>query len=277
MTKDPASNHRASVNATRGTLRALLVLLALCVFSPQACAADPTPAAEEPEGNTAVTAAPLAWDEWRRHHLRLKRRAGEVAPSVLFLGDSITADWTVGGRRAWRKHFEPLGAENFGIVADRTQTLLWRVQRGEYRRLDPTVVVLLIGANNIKEARNTADETSEGVLSNVDLLLSELPRSELLVVGVLPCGKWPRSPERIAAAEVNRLLRAPLRERGVAYVDPTSEMLNGDGELSQAVSRDYLHLTAEGYDRLAQSIAPKVASLLRSGERDRRSAASSRQ
>ena len=52
---------------------------------------------------------------------------------VLFLGDSITDFWRDPNRglAVWQRNYAPLHAANFGISADRTQHLLWRLEHGE--------------------------------------------------------------------------------------------------------------------------------------------------
>src|SRR5206468_2366562 len=74
-------------------------------------------------------------------------RRGDV--SIVFFGDSLTDHWRDTGQAIWAKHFEPLGAVNFGIGSDGTQNVLWRVQNGELPPDGAEVVVLLIGTVNL--------------------------------------------------------------------------------------------------------------------------------
>ena len=238
-----------------------LCAVLICSAVPEAAnvalrAADSTNGANE-----ASTPAPHTWERWRRRHQQLRAEAARREATVLFLGDSITENWSEDGSRAWTKHFQPINSVNFGISADRTQTLLWRIEHGGYERMRPKVIVLLIGANNIKEQRNTARETSDGILACVQALRRRLPDSRLLVLGVLPCGETTESQERRDAAQINRNVEAFL-DKSVDFLDPSASLLAGDGALLKEVSPDYLHLSAEGYQRLAKAISPHIARLV---------------
>lgn len=62
---------------------------------------------------------------------------------------SITAAWKGNGLTAFNEFYAPLGVANYGINGDQTQHVLWRILNGEVDGLNPKVVVLLIGTNNL--------------------------------------------------------------------------------------------------------------------------------
>ena len=69
---------------------------------------------------------------------------------VLFLGDSITHLWEQHGKAVWEKRIAPFGAANFGIGGDTTANMIWRLDHGKLEgALDPKIVVLMLGTNNI--------------------------------------------------------------------------------------------------------------------------------
>src|SRR3546814_14525774 len=49
----------------------------------------------------------------------------------------------------WKTNFHGWNAGNFGWGADRTQNILWRLENGELDGVNPQVIVLLAGTNNI--------------------------------------------------------------------------------------------------------------------------------
>lgn len=62
-----------------------------------------------------------------------------------------------------------------GLLGDRTQNVLWRLQHGEVDGLAPKDIVLLIGTNNTdpfldKDAPESAAEVTEGIEAVVDKL-----------------------------------------------------------------------------------------------------------
>src|SRR5258708_25934265 len=144
------------------------------------------------EGNTAIQPAPRE-PRWITRHRGFVEIAKKGGIEVLFLGDSITDFWRSedkqrGGKAIWNANFAPLRAANFGVSADRTQHVLWRIENGELDGLKPKVVVLMIGTNNASLKRddvmphNTAAEAVEGVTAVVKELRAKLPDSKILLL-----------------------------------------------------------------------------------------------
>ena len=69
---------------------------------------------------------------------------------LIFLGDSITQNWTGPdwggerrGSRVWDEYYAPRFGLNFGVGADRTQNLLWRLDHMAIAGLHPQIAVVL--------------------------------------------------------------------------------------------------------------------------------------
>lgn len=103
---------------------------------------------------------------------------------LLFLGDSITHEWNEDGNYTFHKYYAKYNAANYGVPADRTQHLLWRIRNGEIHNLNPLMVVLLIGTNNF--GHNKDMEIFKGVKAIVIELRRRLPHSKILLLGILP-------------------------------------------------------------------------------------------
>lgn len=182
---------------------------------------------------------PRNGSKWRQEHETLVKKAEKSDASLVFYGDSITAGMSIGN--ALKKTFGN-GAENFGIVGDSTQHLLWRLQNGEaHFKKPPEQVVLLIGANNIGAAGR--DDIVRGVMANLKELQQKLPDSEILVLGVLPQGRAPSDKRRVLIKEVNAELEKQLNGIGkVKFLDAGPAMLEPDGSMSDRVWwKDGLH------------------------------------
>ncbi len=178
-------------------------------------------------GGTGQTAANMAkipttpgaqgGDWWLKNHENLvgvvdryiRDRGTRV--DVLLLGDSITQQWLgfstpfsgydVAAKMqpfnaAWKSNFPGLTAVSLGVAGDRTQSLLWRLDHDGPRTLEPRVVVVAIGHNNMfftgptRESNPGAtgtDAAARGVLCVVQNVLARFPNSKVLVVKVLPC------------------------------------------------------------------------------------------
>ncbi len=64
---------------------------------------------------------------------------------IVFIGDSITDYWSTTVKDTWHKFYAPRGAYNYGIAADMTQNLIWRMEHNELDGVNAKVVVLMIG------------------------------------------------------------------------------------------------------------------------------------
>lgn len=62
---------------------------------------------------------------------------------------SITDWWAWHGAPVFNRYYAALGVANYGIAGDQTQHVLWRILNGEVTGLNPRLVVLKIGTNNL--------------------------------------------------------------------------------------------------------------------------------
>lgn len=118
---------------------------------------------------------------WMERHEKFKKYSEENSEGIklVFLGDSIMQGWQEEGNLTFHKYYSKYGVANYGISADRTQHLLWRIRNGELNNLKPLLIVLLIGTNNL--AYNKDIEIYKGVKANVLELRRRLPNSKILV------------------------------------------------------------------------------------------------
>ena len=86
-------------------------------------------------------------------HSQLLAKAKQGGIDVYFEGDSITRRWGAIDYpdllANWKQNFFGWNAADFGWGADRTQNILWRLENGELDGVNPKVVVLLAGTNNL--------------------------------------------------------------------------------------------------------------------------------
>lgn len=208
----------------------------------------------------ATTAAPRHEPWWRQRHARVKRDLRANPPELLFIGDSIMQGWEGRGRRVWEQFWGARRMGNLGFSGDRTEHVLWRLERGELEGLAPRLVVLMIGTNNTE--RDVPPDTVEGVVAILRLLRERLPDSRILLLAIFPRGADAQDPERLMNDAVNRELerRAPLE--GALYRDLSDLFLDARGVLSPALMPDLLHPNAEGYRLWAEALEPQLAELL---------------
>jgi len=209
--------------------------------------------------NTATLAEPRD-EAWRQRHVGFVKEAQAGSIDVLFLGDSITDGWrdSAQGRLVWDHNFGQWNAANFGISADRTQHVLWRLRNGEAAGYLPKAVVLLIGTNNTglendsRLPRNTAEEAISGILAVLEELHSCFPEARILLFALFPRNEKD-SLNRRQVGEINQAL-AKLDDAHISYLDIGDYFLDEEGHIREDLMPDKLHLSTKGYQYWAQAI-----------------------
>ena len=208
---------------------------------------------------------------WTKRHAEFVSIAKKGGIDVLFLGDSITDYWRTPGRglAVWEKYFAPLRAANFGISADRTQHVLWRMQNGELDGIKPRVVVLMIGTNNTGyerdqlTPRNSSAEITAGVTTIVKSLLTQLPETKVLLLAIFPRAEKPNNPVRQQIHEINAELAHLHDDKRVFFLDIGTKFLADDGTMPKEIMPDFLHPSTKGYEIWAEAIKEPLAQLLK--------------
>jgi lysophospholipase L1-like esterase len=176
---------------------------------------------------------------------------------VVFMGDSITAMWSLG------RFFPGKPYVNRGISGQTTPQMLVRF-RPDVIDLAPKVVVILAGTNDI--AGNTGPMSLEEIQENYASMaeLARLHGIRVVFSSVIPVHNYTHStlatfplrpPERILA--LNRWLQSYCRANGDVYLDYFTAMIDGKGLLKRELAEDGLHPNAAGYGIMA-SLAEKA-------------------
>ena len=154
-------------------------------------------------------------------HQQLLAKAKSGGIDVYFLGDSITRRWGAldypDFLAHWKKTFHGWNAGDFGWGGDRTENILWRLENGELDGVDPKVIVILAGTNNVgKEPGDDAKvaDVTRGLKAIVDVVPQEGARGDDRPHRHLPAQ---RQPGRHADHRPHQ--RQP-REDGRRQVDP---------------------------------------------------------
>jgi lysophospholipase L1-like esterase len=211
--------------------------------------------------NSAARPTARGDDLFKKRHQLLRERARKGNVDVLFLGDSITQGWGSAGLTVFKKQFEPLKAANFGIVSDRTQNVLWRVTEGkELDGIQPRVVVLLIGTNNI--GSNRPADIAEGVAAIIKAVQKQRPETQFLLMGIFPRGLKATDPLRKQVQDTNTALVKLTNGSNIRFVDMGTSFLDSTGTLRKDLLPDLLHPNARGYALWAQAIDQPLANML---------------
>jgi beta-glucosidase len=220
------------------------------------------------------TAGHWGGSKWLEAHAKLVEhvQATRGPIDVLLVGDSITQQWgSVLDRKplnaAWQKHFGRYPTVNLGMAGDKTQNVLWRLDHGGVAGLQPRLVVLLIGNNNMFYTRETGvAAAAQGIKACVENLRAKFPEAELVVATIFPAHA-PGHAFYEDIKQTNAALRAMKLERDpkVHVIDPWPEMIEADGTLRRGLFQvDNIHLTqGDGYAFFATQLQPLFARLLR--------------
>src|SRR5438046_1221638 len=161
-----------------------LVVAATIVCGPAAAVAQIVDASS----GAADRAAPRSDRNSVIAHEQLLEKAKRGKIDVYFEGDSIVRRWGALDYpdllANWKQNFFGWNAADFGWGADRTQNILWRLEHGELDGIDPKVIVLLAGTNNVgTEPRDeaTVAEIVRGVKAIVDLCRQKAPNATIIL------------------------------------------------------------------------------------------------
>ena len=123
-------------------------------------------------------------------------RAKTGGIDIYFEGDSITRRWGAADYpdllANWKQNFSSWNVADFGWGADKTQNILWRLENGELDGVNPKIIVLLAGTNNVGntvppggDAAEVADIT-KGVEAVVRIMQAKAPNATIIVTGIFP-------------------------------------------------------------------------------------------
>jgi lysophospholipase L1-like esterase len=208
-------------------------------------------------------------------HEKMLSDPARQSAEVVFLGDSITWGWTEKAADIWKKHFAKYQPLNLGIPGDQTQNMLWRLREGHaLAGVNPKVVVVLAGVNNLLIGEHTPDETVNGIKAVIREIKEQAPEAKILLLGVLPAHA-PTSPTRKAIRKTNKQLEELTRRAkkagdtkdpalvGVEFLDLRDKLVDKHGAIAPATMGDGLHPEYRGYKAMGGAIAGKLRAMIK--------------
>lgn len=168
---------------------------------------------------------------------------------IVFMGNSITIGWL----SHFPQFFEGKPYVNRGIGGQTTPQMLLRF-RQDVLALDPEVVVLLAGTNDI--AGNTGPTSLEQIMDNI-ISMTELAQSngiQVVLASVLPAYDYPwrkGMQPNIKIPKLNAMIAAYARRANAVYLDYFSAMTDGNNGLQESLGYDGVHPNSKGYQVMA--------------------------
>ena len=208
-----------------------------------------------------------------------KARQGRI--DVYFVGDSITRRWGTSDPQYadflanWKRNFFGWNAANFGWGGDTVQNVLWRLENGELDGVNPKVIVVMAGTNNLgnappdpgaKDAK--VEEVVAGIGAILDVAREKAPAATIVLIGITPRNDGPHGRgERAKAtaatiARINERLAAFADGTKVRYLNINDRLADASGKLFDGVTVDGLHLSVRGYQVWADALKPVLTEVL---------------
>jgi lysophospholipase L1-like esterase len=220
--------------------------------------------------NNALVPVPRPDDWWVKRHAAAVEIAARGNIDMVFIGDSITHGF--GGQPLPWPHEQGAGADtwawyygsrivlNLGFSGDQTQHVLWRLANGEMDHIQPKVIQIMIGTNNV--GSNTAEQIAEGVEAVCTAAHYKAPKAKELLLAIFPRDNAD-SPSRAKIADINKMLEPWAKSHGVTFLDIGHVFLDSKGEIPKDIMPDKLHPNAFGYRKWAMATEPTLAKMLR--------------
>ena len=223
---------------------------------------------QQAEEIAATTPTDRKDDWWQNRHAAKLQGLKEVEQvDLLWIGDSITHSWENAGKEVFAKYYAGRNAYNIGYSGDRTEHVIWRLQKGEVEGIAPKLVVLMIGTNNTGHRKDKPEHTAAGIKQILVELKTRLPDSKVLLLGVFPRDAQPDGQLRKINVAINEIIKDFADDERVFFKDIGEEFLDDDGVLPKSIMGDALHPNARGYEIWAEAIEADIARLM--GEQDK--------
>lgn len=226
--------------------------------------------AQRPQGgfrNPADKPAPRRDANSQLAHEQLLEKAKKGGIDIYFVGDSITRRWGATDYPEllanWNANFFGWNAANFGWGADGTQNILWRLENGELDGVNPKIIVVLAGINNVGSRPGDdakVEDITRGLKAIVDVCQKKAPDATIIITGI-----FPRNDNMAVIPEINKInanLVLMADGKKIRYLNVNDKLADKEGRLFEGMSKDKLHPGVKGYQVWADGLKPIFTELL---------------
>lgn len=192
---------------------------------------------------------------------RIAAMAGKPV-DIIFIGDSITEGWILtptpkygaAGIAVWNKYYASRNALDFGVSADGTEHVLWRLEHMDVKQFHPKVAVILIGTNDYLD---TPQQIADGVKAVIAKTQETFPGVRIILVSLTPTSRHTQT-----IADTDKIISQYDDGNTIFYFDLASKM-PPVGNSWKGLYRDKLHLTPSGYEIWASEMDPLLDKVLK--------------
>lgn len=237
---------------------ALLSMLMLPVLA-LAAEPPPRPAADVPQERTDANS--------RRAHQDLLAKRGRGRIDLYFVGDSITRRWGAAEPKYatllahWQKSFHGWNAADFAWGGDTTGNILWRLDHEELTGVNPRVIVIMAGTNNLFATTQPAAQQAQAadVARGIEAILRRCqqlaPQARIVLMGITP--RNDSMAHMPVIGRINARLARLADGSRVRFIDLGPQLADAEGVLLPGMTDpDKLHLALPAYEIWAQALRP---------------------
>ena len=167
----------------------------------------------------------------------------------------------------WNQKFYGSNAANFGWGGDTTQNILWRLENGELDDVNPKIIVLLAGTNNVgnqspkNDVEQRATDITKGIKAIVDVSRQKAPDATIIVMGITP--RNDNMAVMPIIEKINRNIAKFANRKKIKFLNINNKLADKNGKLLPGMaSPDGLHLDVKGYQVWADALKPIFTKLL---------------
>ena len=244
-------------------LNRLSIALAVVIASAAYCHAQPSAAVPPDQPSERMDAnSQLA-------HRQLLEKAKQGRIDIYFEGDSITRRWGATDYPQylanWKQCFFGWNAADFGWGGDTTQNILWRLENGELYGVNPKIIVILAGTNNVGRGVGDgprADSIAAGIKAIIDICRKKAPDATIILTAI-----FPRNDSMAAMLSINKInqtIAGFADGKKIRFLNVNDKLADKDGKLFDGMmNADKLHPALKGYQVWADGLKPIFTELLR--------------
>lgn len=197
--------------------------------------------------------------------LLAKRTQGKI--DIYFEGNSIARRWGATDYpdflANWKANFFGWNAADFGWGGDRIENMLWRLENGELDGVNPTIIVIDAGTNNVGTQPGGDEKVADitrGLRALLDLCRAKAPNATIILTAI-----FPRNDNMAVVPEIDRInenLSHFADGARVRYININDKLADKNGKLFDGMTVDNLHPTVRGYQIWADALTPIFAEIL---------------
>jgi lysophospholipase L1-like esterase len=204
-------------------------------------------------------------------HAQLLEKAKRGRVDIYFEGDSITRRWGAIDYPEllanWNQNFFGWNAADFGWGADRVENILWRLNHGELDDVNPKIIVLLAGTNNVGNTIPPAgDDAKVADITKSLKAVLETMRAKAPAATIIATAIFPRNDNMAVMPTINKInlnLSKLADGQKIRYLNINAQLADGDGKLFEGMmNTDKLHPAIPGYQAWADALKPLFTELL---------------